>query len=121
MTTPGKVNSGDRYRVNQEAKGYSMLADDNYVIVGAHNDNSLKERILRSEYIDFARLLPKEKMSGNEGRLELVNRGGQTYFIPVGERDGPGINILHRWEQAFRVFSNIFLKEYPERATELVQ
>ena len=44
LTTPGKVNSWDRYRVNPEAKGYSALVDDNYVIVGAHIDNGLKEK-----------------------------------------------------------------------------
>ena len=55
--------------------------------------------------------------------MELVSRGGSTFFVPVADREmqGNGITNFQKWEQAFRVFSNIYLKAYPSRAIELVQ
>ena len=52
--------------------------------------------------------------------MELVNRGRQSFFIPA-ERENSGITNFNKWEQAFRVFMNIFTKEYPDRVTELIQ
>ena len=31
------------------------------------------------------------------------------------------INSFSKWEQAFRIFSNIYTKEHPNRASELIQ
>ena len=54
--------------------------------------------------------------------MELVNKGGVTYFVLVSDREVSGlITGFNKWEQAFRVFSNIYTKEYPHRATELIQ
>ena len=44
-----------------------------------------------------------------------------TYFVPVSDRELSGILNFNRWEQAFQVFSNIYTKAYPQRATELIQ
>ena len=49
-----------------------------------------------------------------------MNRGGQTYFIPAS-RDTNGITNFHKWEQAFRVYSNVYTREHPSCATELIQ
>ena len=43
------------------------------------------------------------------------------YFVPASDHNNTSISSLQKWEQAFRVYSNIFLKEHPETATELVQ
>ena len=41
--------------------------------------------------------------------MELVNRDGRTYFVPATDRDKSGIiSNFSRWEQAFRVFSDIY-------------
>ena len=58
-----------------------------------------------------------------ETRMELVNRGGQTFFVPAKYGSGAdnSISSFSRWEQAFRVFSNIFTNRYPERSSELIQ
>ena len=53
--------------------------------------------------------------------MELVNKGGSMFFVPVSERQNSGINSFGHWEQAFRVFSNIYTKFFPDRASELIQ
>lgn len=100
---------------------HSAQVDENYIVVGGHLDLALKEKIILGEYVDFARLLPRSKPAYNDdGHLELVNRGGQTYFIPAN-RDQGAINNFHKWEQAFRVYSNVYTQEFPGRAAELIQ
>ena len=87
--------------------GQGSYVDDNYTIVGAHLETSLKDKICKGEYVDFARLLPRERQAYDDHRLELVNHGGQTFFVPASDREGNNsISSLHRLEQAFRVFSN---------------
>ena len=100
----------------------SYCVDDNYVAVGSHIDSTLHEKILRSEYVDFAKLLPRDRSYNEDNRMELINKGGQTFFIPACDKESShSISGFGKWEQAFRVFSRVFLQEYPECATELVQ
>ena len=51
----------------------------------------------------------------------LVIKGGQTFFVPVADCELMEITNFSRWEQAFRIFSNIFTGEHPKKATELTQ
>ena len=67
-------------------------------------------------------------MSGNQAgrdednRLEFVTKNGATYLSPDTDWDGGGnITSYAKWEQAFRVFSNILTSRYPDKATELLQ
>ena len=53
--------------------------------------------------------------------MELVSRGDATYFVPVADRESRTIASFSKWEQAFRVFSNIYTKAYQEKASELIQ
>ena len=130
LTTPGKVQrfanpireeNYDRLKFSCSATQHSTIVDENYLIIGSHIDEVLHEKIKRSEYIYFARLLPRERTSVDDGRLELVHKNGQTYFLPVAERDIGNISSFGKWEQAFRVFSNIYTSAFPDRATELIQ
>ena len=57
------------------------------------------EKIRRGEYVDFARLLPKERVSTDKTKLELVNRGGQTFFVPA--RETPGITNFGKLRASF--------------------
>ena len=50
--------------------------------------------------------------------MEIVNHNGKTYFVPAVNSDPTGISNFSRWEQAFRVFSNIYTRRYPSRAAE---
>ena len=122
-TLPGNENQMTNY-VSQGGQPESdkvMDVDQNYIMVGAHIDANLQERIKLGEYVDFARLLPRDRGTTDEHKMELVYKGGQTYFVPASERDASGITNFHKWEQAFRVFSNVYLSQNPQRAMELIQ
>ena len=54
-----------------------------------------------------------------DNRLELVIKDGKTFWMPVSE--SITINGFSRWEQAFRIYSDIYTREYPTRASELIQ
>ena len=97
--------------------------NENYLIIGRHVDLALQQKIVNHEYVDFARLLPRGKSTSLEGdnRMELVSRGGSTFFVPVPDRETTGVTNFQKWEQAFRIFSNIYSCAYPDRATELIQ
>ena len=69
--------------------------------------------------MELERLLPKNNPRKSEDRLELVNRGGCTYFVPA-DRDVK-INNIRRWEQAFRVYATIYSGANPSRAVEIWQ
>ena len=58
----------------------------------------------------------------DDHRMEIVNKEGMSYFVPVADREcTTSVNNFKRWEQAFRIFSNIYTQFYPDRATELIQ
>ena len=89
--------------------------------MGSHLDGGLQNKILNNEYVDFARLIPKEKTGHEDNRLEIISKGGQTFFAPVSDREITGITNFGRWEQAFRIFSNVYTRKYPNKAGELIQ
>ena len=93
----------------------TSLMDENYLMVGAHLDQQMIEKIQRGDYIDFGKLLPKDRILMEEDqRLEMVIRRNKTYYVPVSESGT--INSFHKWEKAFRVFSNIYTKKFPEKS-----
>ena len=121
--TPGKEQSmfeRGRFPPMNVSLHHSAMVDDHYMAIGGHVDATLRERIRKGEYIDFARLLPKTKVANDEGRMELVSKGGQTFFVPA-DHETVGINSFSKWEQAFRIFSNIYSQEHPDRSSELIQ
>ena len=58
-------------------------------------------------------------MIEEEGRMEMFVKNGRTFWMPVN--NGVNINNFGHWEQAFRVFSNIYCRANPQRATELIE
>ena len=115
-------NANGNVLVQQQPAVYNNF-DDDYLLVTAHLDLNTQAKIAKGEYVDFAKLIPKEKglNSDFENRMELVNRNGHSYFVPVTERESTQINSFSKWEQAFRVFSNVYTKYHPERAHELIE
>ena len=96
---------------------HSMLVDNKYMVIGTHVDDSLYEKITRGQYVDFGKLIPRDRLANEEdNRLELIFKNGKAYWIPAHE--SVAINSLAQWEQAFRVFSNIYTKEHPYRSSE---
>ena len=99
---------------------HSVLVDERYTLVGANVDGSMRKKIQDGEYIDFARLVPRDKViMQQEDRLELVNLNGKPSFRSINE--GEIINNFGKWEQAFRVFSTIYTDAHPHKAKELIQ
>ena len=40
---------------------HSAMVDENYLVIGANVEKGLVEKIINNEYVDFARLLPKDR------------------------------------------------------------
>ena len=102
-------------------KSHSACIDEDYLLVGGFLDENLKEKIANGNYVDFSKLMPKDKTPDEDGRMEIVNRGGMTYWVAASERENVTISNYLKWEQAFRVYSNVFTTFFPEKAGELIQ
>ena len=96
--------------------------DDDYLTVAAHLDTAICDKIVKGEYIDFAKLIAKDKIINDEdSRMEMINKGGVLYWVPVSEREKTEIINICWWNQAFRVYSNVYSRCHPHRAAELVE
>ena len=101
---------------------HSVMVDDDYLLVAAHVDATTFNEIISGEYVDFARLIPRDHVQQEDDHhLEMIFRGGQAYWVPAGEKDTQAIHSFSKWEQAFRVYSDIYLRRHPGRSTELIQ
>ena len=70
----------------------------------AHVNAVTLNKILSGDYVDFAKLLPRDKVLQEEDqRLEVMVRGGHTYWVPASDRENVVISGFSKWEQAFRV------------------
>ena len=98
--------------------------DEDYQMVDAHIDEVTRRKIQSLEYVDLRKLLPKQKMGiGREEdqHMEIVSRNGFTYLSPISEREAANINSYGKWEQAFRIYSNVLTSKMPGKSTELLQ
>ena len=82
-TLPGQfkgLNVGEGQQISQ-----NVIDDDEFLHVSCHVDKVLTEHVERGEYVDFDKLLMKEKYrrGRDEDRLEFVNHEGHTYLAPV--------------------------------------
>ena len=101
---------------------HPAVIDEDYLVVGNYVKEHIRQRIENGEYVDFSRLLPRDRLAfEDETRMEIVNRNGRTFFVPANDTDVGSISNFSRWEQAFRVYSNIYTRRYPGRAYELIQ
>ena len=98
--------------------------DEDYQMIDSHVDESLKKRIQAFKYIDFVKLVSHNwVLHDDEGgqRLEIVNRNGLSYLSPVADLENVSISSYSKWEQAFRVYSNILTSRFPGKATKLLK
>ena len=82
----------------------SASVDDNYMVVGMHLDQQTQVKIANWEYVDFAKLIPKIKLVSEDNRMELVSKGGYTYFMPVADRETTTINNFNWCKQHSEFF-----------------
>ena len=121
LNVPGKDMGIDLRNFNRSL-AYSHLVDDDYRMVASHLEESLIKKIEMGEYVDFGKLLPKDKVQVEEDhRMEIVSKGGFTYWVPLSDRDKTSINTLDRWDAAFRVYQKIYTLRHPTRSAELVE
>ena len=122
---PGKHNSHSHPYSNQanfnQGFMHSMYVDEQYCAVASHVDIAIKNKIIEGQYVNFSKLLVKDRvLTEDDNRVQLIMKGGSTYFVPASDNSN-GINSLVKWDQAFRVFSDIYCKAHPQRSTELIQ
>ena len=99
---------------------HSAMVDETFTIVASHLDDATISKIQMGKYVDFAKLLPKDRVKmEEETELKMIMKGGQTFYVPV--HDGTTIASFGKWETAFRIFSNIYSKFHPTKASELIQ
>ena len=107
---------------NVQMVAFNSIAqmDKDYLLVGNHVDQLTQTKIVKGEYVDFGKLILKDKVLAEEdGRRELVMKNGKTYWTPVTE--SAVINNFFKWEQAFRIFCDIYTREHPQKSPELIQ
>ena len=123
FNTPGKHSDKllDRGVDLGQMLSPTAVVDKGYFVVGAHLDESLVNKIGKGEYVDFGKLLPKDKVvsADEDCRFEMVIKNGKTFWTPAANT--VSINSFAKWEQAFRVFSNVYCKANPNRAAELIE
>ena len=96
------------------------MIDDKYMLVGAHVDEATYNKIIEGKYVDFGKLIPHDRIAVEEDqRLEMIIKGGKTYWVPATETTS--ISNVIKWEQAFRVYSNIYTKQFPLCASKLIK
>ena len=92
------------------------------MVIGSHVDSVIRAKIENGEYVDFGRLLLKDRsnvMGDEDDRYELTVKNGKTFWSPVNEPIA--ITNFLQWEQAFSIYSNIYNHKYPRKLTELIQ
>ena len=101
---------------------HSVMVDENYLVVAAHVDETTQAKIELGQYVDFARLIPHDRvMEEEDNAMQMVVKQGKTYWKPAVCSECPTINNIGKWEQAFRVYSDIYTRAHPTRASELIQ
>ena len=99
---------------------HSAMVDEDYLIVAAHVEDSVVRKIKQGEFVDFAKLLPRDRVQlEQDSRMQLAMLDGHLSCMPNMETGV--ISLFAKWEQAFRVYSNIYTTEFPQRAAELIQ
>ena len=130
-TAQDRILQAEKFKASIEApKGNAIQPfyvsieneDDKFLHVTCHIDESIKLKIKKCEYVELEKLLPKQHMCGygEENRVGVFNKEGETYFAPLPEKKGKIWNV-GQWDKAFRVFTAIYTEEHPQRTIELMQ
>ena len=107
----------------QQETQHSAMVDENYQMIGANLDIGIVDKIINHKYVDFTRLLPKDcaVIREEDHHIEIVNKGGYTYFVLVSDRECGSLSSFQKLEQAFKIYSNVYTRKYPHKASELIQ
>ena len=118
LQTPGMANPMNAEVDIMRLRLHTAIIDEDYETVASHVDIGLREKIINGEYVDFAKLIAKDRVQLEQDyRLQQFYKDGQLYLAPPPS--ATAITSFQKWERAFRVFSNIYIKKFPYRAWEL--
>lgn len=82
---------------------------------------SMRTKIVNSEYVDFAQLLDFQEKTSEEPRdMKLVVDESGT-FVWKPNKPKNQITSIFGWTSAFFIFSSIYLQAHPHRAQELLK
>ena len=97
-----------------------VISDDEFFHLTCHIDPLVRSKIETGDFVDLEKLLPKDRPDRlNEGKMDLINKDGQTYFVSAQKETK--ITNVRRWEQAFRIYAAIYSTANPHRAAEIWQ
>ena len=95
--------------------------DENFFFHTLHIDSNLVVKIEKGQFVDLEKLLPREKILHKDGRLNIIEKDGISYFQLVSEKESPSITNIRKWEQAFHLYATIFSEKHPHKANELLK
>ena len=121
LEVPGLDSLNIGYSKNRQQLLHSVFADEEFSVVAAHVDENTVRRIENNMFVDFVKLLPRDKIVTEDEPtgLRLINRGGEIGVAPAVDKDLGNINSYSVWNQAFCVFTHIYTNKYAYKATEL--
>ena len=89
--------------------------DEDYLMKGNHLDESTRKKIINGEYVDFSKLMPKDRISLEEDhRMEMVSRGGMSFWC-LWQREKIPLLVV------FCVFANVYTEAYLGKSSELIR
>ena len=80
--TPQLINPAQPLNLQSVDIPFEFVAkiDQDYLMIGGHVDEAMRTKIVRGDYIDFSKLIPKDRiLTEEDDRLELVVRNGRTF------------------------------------------
>ena len=117
-------HGGERFIMDNRPHLGEGGSDEDFFHLMCHVDETLKGQIVRGEFVELEKLLPKDKRNpyklSGDGRMTWVHRDGDTFLVPAGDRENK-INGIRRWEQAFRVYATIYCGEHQDMSREIWQ
>lgn len=125
--TPVELNQATtrlaRVQLLSSPGSHDLKCDDKLFQLTAHIDDQTLDKIQNGEYVDFAKLLPRETVvtSQEKGKFQIVDEDGKPAFAPYVPKDAYTITCFKRWELAFDVFAKIYADAFPRRAPELLE
>ena len=85
-----------------------MSVDDDYLLVSTHLDELTRQKICGHKYMDFSKLLRKDRPEDDNKKMVMVNKGGYSYWVLAEDRGMSVINNYGTWDQAFRVYLHVY-------------
>ena len=56
------------------------MVDENYLSVAMHVDEGIQKKIIKGDYVDFAKLILRDKVWEDADAMQLIVKNGQTFW-----------------------------------------